>query len=47
MFRKITDCESFDISRENVYDGVYFTKVTNLQCTDCNSALKRLLRKFF
>ena len=28
-------------------DGVYFSKVTGLQCTDWNSTVKRLTRIFF
>ena len=36
--RKIIDCKSLEISQ--VYDGVSFNKVTNLQCSDCNFAIK-------
>ena len=25
--------------RKNIYDGVYFRKVKNLHCTECNSAI--------
>ena len=33
MLRKITDCESFEISQENISDEVYFSKIASLQCT--------------
>ena len=45
MLRKIIDCEDLEISRENAYDRVYFNKVANLQCTDYNSAIKRVLHR--
>ena len=35
ILRKIIDCQSFKNSQENVQDGVYFSKVASLQCTDC------------
>ena len=47
MLRKIIDCKSLGISQEYVQDGVYFGKVTRLQCTDCNSIIKRLHHRFF
>ena len=31
MLEKKTDCESLEISQENLYDGVSFSKVTNIQ----------------
>ena len=40
MLRKIIDSKSLEISQENVYEGVSFSKVTNLQCSDCNFAIK-------
>ena len=40
MLRKIIDGKSLEISRENVYEGVSFSNVTNLQCSDCNFAIK-------
>ena len=40
MLRKITDDKSLEISQENVYDGVSFSKVTNLKVSDCNFAIK-------
>ena len=36
-----------EISQENFYDGVSFSKVTNLQCSDCNFAIKRTHHRFF
>ena len=47
MLRKIIDCESLESSQENVYDGVSFSKVASLQCSDCNLALKRTHHRFF
>ena len=40
MLRKIIDGKSLEISRENVHEGFSFSKVTNLQCSDCNFAIK-------
>ena len=40
MLRKIIDGKSLEISQENVYEGVSFNKVTNLQCSDCIFAIK-------
>ena len=40
MLRKIIDGKNLEISRENVYEGVSFSKVTNRQCSDCNFAIK-------
>ena len=45
MLRKINDCESLEISQENVYDGVFL--VVCLQCPDCNSSIKRIHHRFF
>ena len=47
MLGKITDCESLEISQENFYDEVSFSKVTNLQCLDCNFSIKRTHHRFF
>lgn len=33
VIMKDTQLRNFNISQENVYDKVYFNKVTNLQCT--------------
>ena len=40
MLRKIIDCKSLETSQKKVYEGVSFSKVTNLQCSDCNFAIK-------
>ena len=40
MLRKIIEGKSLGISQENVYEGVSFSKVTNLLCSDCNFAMK-------
>ena len=40
MLRKIIDGKMLEISQENVYEGVSFSKFTNLQCSDCNFAIK-------
>ena len=40
MLRKIIDSKSLEISQANVYEGVSFSKVTNLQCSDCNFAIR-------
>ena len=34
MLRKVIDGESLEIFQGNVYDGVYFSKVTSLRCAD-------------
>ena len=47
ILRKTIDCENLEISQENVCYGVYFSKITNLQCTDRNSTKKKLHHKFF
>ena len=47
VLRKIVDCKNLEISQENVYDGKMFNKFTNLQYTDYNSTVKRLLHRFF
>ena len=31
--------------QKNIYDGVYFRKVKNLYCTECNSAIYGLYHK--
>ena len=40
MLRKIIDGKSLEISQKNVYEGVSFSKVTSLQCSDSNFAIK-------
>ena len=47
MLRKITDGKSLEIFREKVYEGVPFSKVTNLQCSDCNFAIKTAHHRYF
>ena len=47
MLRKVIDGKSFEISQENVYEGVSFSKVTNLQCSDCNFAIKIAPHRYF
>ena len=47
MLWKITDWESLEISQENFFDGVSFSKNTNLQRSDCNFAIKRTHHRFF
>ena len=40
MLRKIIDGKSLEISQKNVYEGVSFSKVTNLQYSDRNFTFK-------
>ena len=47
MLRKIIDGKSLEISPENVYEGVSFSKVTNLQCSDYNFAIKIAHHRYF
>ena len=47
MLRKIVDDKSSEIFQENVYEGVSFSKVTNLQCSDCNFAIKIAHHRYF
>ena len=47
MLRKIIDGKSLENSQENVYEGVSFSKVTNLQCSDCNFAIKIAHQRYF
>ena len=47
MLRKITDDNSLEISQENVYEGISFRKVTNLQCSNCNFAMKIAHHRYF
>ena len=39
MLGEINDCKSLEISQENFCDEVSFSKVTNLQRSDCNFAM--------
>ena len=47
MLQKIIDGKGLEISQENVYEGVSFSKVTNLQCSDCNFAIKITHHRYF
>ena len=47
MLRKIIDNKSLKISQKNVYEGVPFNKVANLQCSDCNFAIKIAHHRYF
>ena len=47
MLRKIIDGKSLEIFQENVYEGASFSKVTNLQCSDCNFAIKIAHHRYF
>ena len=47
MLRKINDGKSLEISQENVYDEVSSSKVTNLQCSDYNFAIKITHHRYF
>ena len=47
MLRKIIYGKSLEISQENAYEGVSFSKVTNLQCSDCNFAIKIAHYRYF
>ena len=47
MLRKITDCGYLGISQENFYHGVFFSKVTSLQCSNCKFITKRTHHRFF
>ena len=44
VLHKLIDCESFKNSQENVYKGVYSSKIASLQCT---SIIGRLHHGFF
>ena len=45
MLRKLINCGSLKNLQESLYDRVDFSKVTSLQCTDCNSTIKRLYHR--
>ena len=47
MLRKTIDDNSLKISQENVYEGASFSKVTNLQCSDCNYVIKIAYHRYF
>ena len=46
MLRKNVYSKSLKNSQENVFDGVYFSKVASLQFIDCNSTVNRLHHRF-
>ena len=46
MLRKVIDCESLEVSQENVYDRVSFSKAKSLTSSDCNFTLKRTDDRF-
>ena len=47
MLQKIIDCKCLDIFQKKICDGVSFSKVTSLQCSDCNFTIKRTHHRFF
>ena len=47
MLLKIIDCESFETSEENLYDGISSSEVASLQCSDCNFSIKNSPQIFF
>ena len=47
MLQKIIDSQSLEISQENVYEGVSFSKFTSLQCSNCNFAFKIAHHSYF
>ena len=47
MLRKITDAKGLKISQENVCEGVSFSKVTNVQSSDCKFAIKTVHNRYF
>ena len=47
ILRKIIDCKSLENSHGNFYGGVSFSKVVNLQFSDCNFAIKNIHHRFF
>ena len=48
MLWKMIDCleSNLESSQENVYHGVYFRRVANLQCTYCNSTISGIYHRF-
>ena len=47
MLQKVIDGKNLEISQVNVYEGVSFTKVTDLRCSDCNFAIKIAHHRYF
>ena len=46
-FTKKTDSENLEISQKSIYDGVFFSKVTNPQRSECTFARKRTHHRHF
>ena len=47
ILRKKIDCKSLENYQRNFHDEVSFSKVTSLQFSDCNFAIKRIHHRFF
>ena len=47
MLRKTIGCESLENFPKNVYDRVCFNKIACPGCTNCNSTITRIYRRFF
>ena len=47
ILRKIIDCKSLGNSQGNCYGGVSFSRVTSLQFSGCNFAIKGIHHRFF
>ena len=47
ILRKIIDCKSLENFQGNIYGGVSFSRVTSLQFSGCNFAIKRIHHRFF
>ena len=47
ILRKIIDCKSLENSQGHFCGGVSFSKVINLQFSDCKFAIKNINHKFF
>ena len=47
ILRKLIDCKSLGNSQGNCYGGVSFSRVTSLQFSGCNFAIKGIHHRFF
>ena len=47
MLRKIIDGKNLEISQENAYEEVFFSKVKSVKCSDCNFAAKIAHHRYF
>ena len=47
MLRKRIDCKSLENFLKNVSDGVRFSKIASLCCTNCNSSITSIHNRFF